>query len=211
VKNGAVDLPNEVPVMPLPGAVLFPHALLPLYIFEERYRDMLEHALQRDRMFSVTLIKPSCPEWHAPEDFFHLATVGLIRACVGRGDGTSNLVLQGLHRIRFSSFQQETPFPIAKIDIIESRNDTATVETEALGEKVLELYRKLKRAERRLPPKVDRYLAQLGDLEMLADLVASTFVEDPLRRQRMLEESSLNQRLRLLISYLQDEIGSAAV
>ena len=45
---------------------------------------------------------------------------------------------------------------------------------------------------------------------MLADLVASTFVEDPLRRQRMLEESSLNQRLRLLITYLQDEIGSTA-
>jgi Lon protease-like protein len=211
VKNGSVDLPDEVPVMPLPGAVLFPQALLPLYIFEDRYRDMLEHALQRDRMFSVTLIKPSCPEWHAPEDFFHFATVGLIRACVGRGDGTSNLVLQGLHRVRFSSFQQETPFPIARIDIIESRNDTATVETEALGEKVLELYRKLKRAERQLPPKVDRYLAQLGDLEMLADLVASTFVDDPLRRQRMLEESSLNQRLRLLITYLQDEIGRAAV
>jgi Lon protease-like protein len=211
VKNGSVDLPDEVPVMPLPGAVLFPQALLPLYIFEDRYRDMLEHALQRDRMFSVTLIKPSCPEWHAPEDFFHFATVGLIRACVGRGDGTSNLVLQGLHRVRFSSFQQETPFPIARIDIIESRNDTATVETEALGEKVLELYRKLKRAERQLPPKVDRHLAQLGDLEMLADLVASTFVDDPLRRQRMLEESSLNQRLRLLITYLQDEIGRAAV
>jgi Lon protease-like protein len=211
VKNGSVDLPDEVPVMPLPGAVLFPQALLPLYIFEDRYRDMLEHALQRDRMFSVTLIKPSCPEWHAPEDFFHFATVGLIRACVGRGDGTSNLVLQGLHRVRFSSFQQETPFPIARIDIIESRNDTATVETEALGEKVLELYRKLKRAERRLPPKVDRYLAELGDLEMLGDLVASTFVDEPLRRQRMLEESSLNQRLRLLITYLQDEIGSTAV
>jgi ATP-dependent Lon protease len=211
VKNGSVDLPNEVPVMPLPGAVLFPHALLPLYIFEDRYRDMLEHALQRDRMFSVTLIKPSCPEWHAPEDFFQFATVGLIRACVDRGDGTSNLVLQGLHRVRFSSFQQETPFPIARIDIVESRNDTTTVETEALGEKVLELYRKLKRAERRLPPKVDRYLAELGDLEMLGDLVASTFVDEPLRRQRMLEESSLNQRLRLLITYLQDEIGSTAV
>ncbi|MEY2543892.1 MAG: ATP-dependent Lon protease [Verrucomicrobiota bacterium] len=211
MKNGSVDLPNEVPVMPLPGAVLFPHALLPLYIFEDRYRDMLEHALQRDRMFSVTLIKPSCPEWHAPEDFFQFATVGLIRACVDRGDGTSNLVLQGLHRVRFSSFQQETPFPIARIDIVESRNDTTTVETEALGEKVLELYRKLKRAERRLPPKVDRYLAELGDLEMLGDLVASTFVDEPLRRQRMLEESSLNQRLRLLITYLQDEIGSTAV
>jgi Lon protease-like protein len=209
MNDETITLPDEIPVMPLPGAVLFPHALLPLYIFEPRYRDMLEHALQRDRMFSVTLIKPSCPEWHAPEDFFHFATVGLIRACVGRGDGTSNLVLQGLNRVRFKSFEQETPFPVAKIDIVESTDDS-TVETEALGEKVLELYGKLKRAERQLPPKVDRYLAQLGDLEMLADLVASTFVEDPLRRQRMLEESSLNQRLRLLITYLQDEIGSTA-
>ena len=209
MKNGDVSLPDEVPVMPLPGAVLFPHALLPLYIFEPRYREMLEHALRRDRMFSVALIKPSCPEWQAREDFFHFATVGLIRACVGRGDGTSNLVLQGLHRVRFTSFEQETPFPVAKIDLVESSDDT-TVETEALGEKVLELYRKLKRAERQLPPKVDRYLEQLGDLEMLADLVASTFVDDPLRRQKMLEEQSVNQRLRLLITFLQDEIGSAA-
>ena len=209
MNNGAVDLPGQVPVMPLPGAVLFPNALLPLYIFEPRYREMLEHALKHERMFSVTLIKPSCAEWHEPEDFFHLATVGLIRACVGRSDGTSNLVLQGLHRVRFTSFEQETPFPVAKIDIVDSSDDT-TVETEALGEKVLELYRKLKRAERRLPPKVDRYLAQLGDIEMLADLVASTFVEDPLRRQKMLEEQSVNQRLRLLITFLQDEIGSAA-
>src|SRR5215510_15085778 len=205
----SVTLPKELPVMPLPSAVLFPHALLPLYIFEPRYRRMLEHALQKHRMFCVTLIKPSCPDWHASEDFFHLATVGLIRACVGRGDGTSNLVLQGLHRVRFTRFEQETPFPVAKIDVVESSDD-ATVETEALGEKVLELYRKLKRDGRRLPPKVDRYLAQLGDLEMLADLVASTFVDDPLRRQQMLEEQSINQRLRLLITFLQDEIGSAA-
>jgi Lon protease-like protein len=209
MKNGEIVLPDEIPVMPLPGAVLFPNALLPLYIFEPRYCEMLEHALKRDRMFSVALIKPSCPEWEEPEDFFHLATVGLIRACVGRGDGTSNLVLQGLHRVRFTSFDQEAPFPVAKIDIVESSDDT-TVETEALGEKVLELYRKLKRAGRQLPPKVDRYLAQLDDLEMLADLVASTFVDDPLRRQKMLEEQSVNQRLRLLITFLQDEISSAA-
>src|SRR5256885_16800291 len=209
MKDEEITLPDEVPVMPLPGAVLFPHALLPLYIFESRYREMLEHALKHDRMFSVALIKPSCPEWRAPEDFFHLATVGLIRACVGCGDGTSNLVLQGLHRIRFTSFEQETPFPVAKIDIVESSDDP-TIETEALAEKVLELYQKLKRVGRQLPPKVDRYLNQLGDLEMLADLVASTFVEDPLRRQRLLEESSVNQRLRLLITFLRDEIGSTA-
>jgi Lon protease-like protein len=207
--SSSVTLPSELPVMPLPGAVLFPHALLPLYIFEPRYRKMLEHALQQHRMFCVTLIKPSCPDWHAPEDFFHFATAGLIRACVERGDGTSNLILQGLQRVRFTGFEQQKPFPIARIDAIESR-DPITVETEALGTKVLELYGSLKHDRRQLPAKLDRYLSELRDLEMLADLVGSTFVNDPLRRQRLLEERSVNQRLRFLISYLRDEIGNAA-
>ena len=84
------------------------------------------------------------------------------------------------------------------------------VETEALGTKVIELYGSLKHDRRQLPAKLDRYLSELRDLEMLADLMASTFVNDPLRRQRLLEERSLNQRLRFLIRYLRDEIGNAA-
>src|SRR5436305_14996253 len=92
-------LPDHVPVMPLTGELLFPHALLPLYIFEPRYRQMLDHSLARDRMFCVTLIKPDRLQWKSVDDFFHVATIGLIRACVGRGDGTSNLILQGLQRV----------------------------------------------------------------------------------------------------------------
>ena len=195
--------------MPLPGAVLFPHALLPLYIFEPRYRDMLDHALRHHRMFCVTLIKPSCPQWLAPEDFFHVASVGLIRACVGRDDGTSNLILQGLDRVRFVGFEQEVPFPIATIDRLETES-VSSVETDALGTKVLELYSKLKGDGRRFPPKVDQYLSDLGDPEMLADLIASTFVSDPLRRQHVLEELSVNDRLRLVIRYLREENGNAA-
>jgi ATP-dependent Lon protease len=205
-----VILPEKVPVMPLPGALLFPRALLPLYIFELRYRQMLKHALARHRMFCIALIKPGCSDWQSTTDFFHTAGVGLIRACVERGDGTSNLILQGLERVRFKNFEQEAPFPIATIDSLESES-VPSVETEALAAKVLEMYSGLKRnGERQLPPKVDRYLSDLSDPEMLADLVASTFVSDPLRRQRILEELSTNQRLRLLIQYLRDENGSAA-
>ena len=200
-------LPDHVPVMPLPGALLFPHALLPLYIFEPRYRDMLEHALHHHRIFSVALVKPDCAQWESPSDFFHVAGVGLIRACVERDDGTSNLILQGLERVRFTSFEQKAPFPIAAIEPLESKSVTS-VETEALAAKVLELYSKFKGNGRQLPEKVDRYLSDLGDPEMLADLVASTFITDPLRRQHVLEELSVNQRLRLVIQYLRDENGS---
>jgi Lon protease-like protein len=201
-------LPDDVPVMPLPGALLFPHSLLPLYIFEPRYQQMLEHALNNHRIFSVALVKPDRTEWESTADFFHVAGVGLIRACVGRGDGTSNLILQGLERVRFTSFAQDSPFPIATIEPLESDSETS-VETEALAAKVLELYSKVKGEGRQLPEKVDRYLSDLGDPEMLADLVASTFISDALRRQRVLEELSINQRLRLVIQYLRDEGGAA--
>jgi Lon protease-like protein len=207
--DGSVSLPTRVPVMPLPGALLFPHALLPLYIFEERYCEMLKHALQQHRMFSVALVKPERGEWESPSDFFHVAGVGLIRACVGRRDGTSNLILQGLERVRFTGFEQEAPFPIATIEALDSET-SSSVETEALAAKVLELYSKLRTKGRELPKKVDRYLSDLNDMEMLADLMASTFVNDPLRRQQVLEELALNQRLRLLIQYLREETGSAA-
>jgi Lon protease-like protein len=206
----SVILPKRLPVMPLPGALLFPHALLPLHIFEPRYRQMLKHALVHHRMFCVALLKPHCAEWKSTADFFHTAGVGLIRACVERSDGTSNLILQGLERVRLSDFQQEMPFPIATVDSLES-DSTSSVETEALATKVLELYSNLKGdGPRQLPPKVDRYLSDLSDPEMLADLVASTFVSDPLRRQRVLEELCINQRLRLVIQYLREETGSAA-
>src|SRR3954466_14827395 len=85
----SIALPDEVPVMPLPGALLFPHALLPLHIFEPRYREMLEHSLGEHRMFSVAPIRPQRNQWKSTEDFFHVAGVGLIRACVGGKDGTS--------------------------------------------------------------------------------------------------------------------------
>ena len=202
-------LPDAVPVMPLSGALLFPHALLPLYIFEPRYQEMLAHALSEQRMFCVALIKPQRTQWRSTDDFFHIVGVGLIRACVGRGDGTSNLILQGLRRVRFTGFIQSAPFPIARIEPLESEI-TASVETDALGAKVFELYSQLKKSGRQLPAKIDQYLSHLEDTEMLADLMAATFINDPLRRQQVLEELAVNQRLRLVIQYLREETGSAA-
>lgn len=205
----SITLPLQVPVMPLPGVLLFPHALLPLYIFEPRYQLMLEHALRGQRMFCIALVKPHRQQWKSTDDFFNVAGVGLIRACVGRGDGTSNLILQGLRRVRFHSFEQSDPFPIARIEPLKS-TAAPSVETDALGAKVIEIYSKLKDNGRQLPEKVDRYLSHLGDAEVLADLMAATFINDPLRRQQILEALVVNQRLRLLIQYLREETGSAA-
>jgi Lon protease-like protein len=205
----AVELPAAVPVMPLPGVLLFPNALLPLHIFEPRFRQMLARALDDDRMLCVALIKPERQQWRTSADFCPISTVGLIRACVGRSDGTSDLILQGIRRVKFSDFEQESPFPIARIKPLKTRT-RPTVETDALAAKVVEFYTRLKSNERALPKKIDRYLGEMSDPEMLADLIASTFVSGAIRRQQLLEELDLNQRLRLLIQYLREENGSGA-
>src|SRR5438094_8863832 len=90
-----MELPDAVPVMTLPSATLFPQALLPLYVFEPRYRQMLADMLRTDRMFSVAMQQPGkqrespCP----------VAGLGLIRVSVGHQDGTSHCILQGLKRV----------------------------------------------------------------------------------------------------------------
>ena len=103
--------------MALANAVLFPHSLMPLHIFEPRYRDMLAYTLDGDRMFSVALMKKGIEEAAEIDDLCPVAGVGLIRACVGNENGTSNLVLQGLARVRLVAWRQETPFKIAKVEI----------------------------------------------------------------------------------------------
>ena len=121
-----LPLPPEAPVMALPNAILFPHTLLPLHIFEPRYREMLVYALEQHRMFCVALIRPGVAEPAGPGDLFPVAGIGLIRVCVGSEDGTSNLVLQGLARVRLMDFLQETPFRIARIGKVRSEMQNKT-------------------------------------------------------------------------------------
>src|SRR3989442_10752297 len=86
-----MDLPNEVPVMTLPSATLFPQALLPLYIFEPRYRKMLADTLKTERMFSVAMQKPG----RSRETPCIVAGLGLIRVSGDHHDGESHFIFQG--------------------------------------------------------------------------------------------------------------------
>lgn len=201
-----VELPPRLPVMVLPGATLFPYALLPLYIFESRYRAMLAQCLAGPRMFCIALMKPGVAESRTEDDFFHTAGVGLVRACVGKDDGTSNLILQGLARVRFTGFVQEKPFRIAEIEELKTEGGSS-VEAEALGVKVLELCQQFKERGMQTPGSLDTFLAHLTNLDRLADLVAHAFVGDPFARQHLLQEPDIAARLRLLIKLLDEELA----
>ena len=77
-----LHVPDTVPVMTLPDTVFFPQALLPLHIFEPRYRHMLRDVLARDRVFAVARLDPTlAAKPGAVEPANPIACVGIIRAC----------------------------------------------------------------------------------------------------------------------------------
>jgi Lon protease-like protein len=197
-----LELPGEAPVMVLPNTVLIPNALLPLRIFEQQYRDMLSWCVEHDRLFCIAMRDPE-RDGAKVRDFLPVGGIGLIRACVGQEDGTSNLALQGLARVKFGSLVQRAPFRVAKITVCESELPNL-VEAEALGVKVLEICGRLFEEDgRELPEALMDRLRQVTDPELLADLVTQTFLREPQQQQSLMEELSVSERLRLLIRYLQ--------
>src|ERR1700744_5440104 len=192
--------------MALANAVLFPYSLMPLHIFEQRYRDMLVHTLDGDRMFTVALMRKGIEEAAGIEDLCPIAGVGLIRACVGNENGTSNLVLQGLARVRLLDWTQEEPFRIAEIELIESQMGNA-IEADALGEKVKELCARIQQLGLPLPANLLEQMHQIDNPEVLADVVGAAFVNELAPRQQLLESQDVSERLRLLIQILRTQAG----
>ncbi len=207
IGNQTSNLPSHVPVMVLPGAVLFPNALMPLLIFEPRYRAMLRHCLERDRMFCVAMMKPGVSEARSAEDFHHVAGIGLVRACVEHDDGTSHLMLQGLARVEFRGFSQDAPFRMAEVRELASPSNMPQ-EALPLIAMVLKLCATLDCDGVSEREKFDEQLAQLRDPGVLCDLVAHTFLHDSEHRQTVLETLNPTERLRETLRFLKAEEGA---
>ena len=135
------DFPDTTGVMILPWTCLFPGAMLPLHIFEERYRLMCQLALAGNRMFAIA---------HATDDetIADIGSLGVIRAAVTNEDGTSNLILQGIGRVAFGSVTMD-PYPQATLSILSEseEEDEPKGVVKQLRDTVKRLQKKVKEIE----------------------------------------------------------------
>ncbi len=191
--------------MVLPGAVLFPNAMMPLFIFEPRYRAMLTTTLETNRMFCVAMQRAGINDWTSTADFHDIAGIGLVRASVARDDGTSHLVLQGVARARFVDFIQDAPYVVAQVSELASIS-TPSADTPILSRRVLGICAVHRTLGVRIPDKVARQLIDSSDQpSILSDLVAHALIKDSARRQQLLEIQNVDDRLRALIEHLNAE------
>ncbi len=216
-----MELPVEVPVMTLPTATLFPQALLPLYIFEPRYRRMLADALRSSRMFCVAMQKPGSTRGTP----CRVAGLGLIRVSVGHQDGTSHLILQGLTRVHLEQTVRYKPYRVQRVRALTPASPHGA-DVETLAARVQELVgQRLDLAPFPLPipmkeanpepstmnafskDEVLKYLSKLPGADQLADLVTCALLSDASERQTILETVELEPRLRHLVTFLMAEVS----
>jgi len=107
---------KPLPMFPL-GTVLFPHAVLPLHIFEERYRALVETCLRGDGRFGVVLIERGY-EVGGGDSRFDVGTVARIVEAARTPDGRYLLATIGTDRLRIKKWLDDDPFPRAEIDVL---------------------------------------------------------------------------------------------
>jgi uncharacterized protein len=194
---------KPLPMFPL-GTVLFPHAVLPLHIFEERYRALVETCLRGDGRFGVVLIERGY-EVGGGDTRFGVGTVARIVEAARTPDGRYLLATVGTERFRVKKWLDDQPYPRAEIDVIGEpkrlADDVAARRTDVqrlLG-RVLAMSAEL--GERAAP--VDS--AQLDDDPLRASFEAAAVAPiGPLDAQRLLELDDPAQRFDQLEALLVD-------
>ena len=195
----------SAPVVPLPmfplGTVLFPYALLPLHVFEPRYRVLTEDALKGNSEFGVVLIERGF-EVGGGDTRFGTGTVARIVEAGRYPDGRYALVTIGTRRVRVHSWLPDDPYPMALVeDLVD----------EPLGADDADLVRATERAVRRALA----MQAELGeaavpatvplddDLERAAYQLAAYAPVGPVDQQSLLEEASTRVRLERLLEMVE--------
>lgn len=112
-----IDFDELIPVFPLPNAVLLPRAILPLHIFEPRYKEMTRDALAAGRLIATALLKPGYePKYHTLDAELHpIVCVGHVLREERLPEGKYNFLLQGVARALILEEDKERPYRRARL------------------------------------------------------------------------------------------------
>lgn len=184
-----------LPLFPLPNVVLFPDALLPLHIFEPRYRSLVGSALARDRR--IAMIQPQTEEEGAP--LYAIGCVGLIGEVEALHDGRYNIVLEGEARFRvLRELDVATPFRQVEAELLTEPEDESLSPAERAS---------FERESRRFAD-LQGYAIDWDSVERLDDVALINGVSqiapfDAASKQALLEARDLRTRCELLVQLMQ--------
>lgn len=204
-----ITLPDEVPVMTLPDVAFFPQALMPLHIFEPRYRQMLRDVLASNRLFAVAGLDPRrLTEPGTFEPPHRIAAVGIIRACQKNDNGTSNLLLQGICRVEITHIVTDEPYRRIRVRALVSQPGASAHDNELLRAELARLLTLKLRLAATSSREMTAFLKSVDDPEAFVDIAAFSLCENARLKQKLLETLDIHRRLELFRAQVRDDIAA---
>ena len=186
----------EIPIFPLPNLVFFPQAIVPLHIFEPRYRTMIRDVLREKKQFGIFLLKPGWEKdyWGSPE-IFEVGCLGKIEAYESLPTGHFNVLLRGMYRIRVLECVSDYPYRRMRVQPLMDEDFHCTAaEKTRLFNHMYDIAGHYLDEILQIEPDAVMGPREEKNLEALVNRVAMALDVDVYEKQRMLELSSVEKR-----------------
>ncbi|HZU65790.1 MAG TPA: endopeptidase La [Ktedonobacteraceae bacterium] len=200
-----LTIPDVLPVLPLKDTVIYPFAVQPLGVGQERSIRLIDDVMRGNRLVVLVAQKSADIEQAGPNDIFKIGTVSRIARMIRMPDGTIQIIVQGLERVDIGEFTQEKPYLAAHVTLKPDLQETDD-ETEAIKRNVVGYFQRLVALVQNVPEGVAAATLNLEEPRQVVYVIA-TFVQMDLElRQKLLELDSVRAKLENLSSFLRHEL-----
>jgi ATP-dependent Lon protease len=201
-------IPDELPILPVRDAVIFPNAVIPLTVGRESSVKLINDVQQSDGMLVVLTQRDKRVDSPAPADLYDIGTVSMVHRVMKTPEGNLFVIIMGVSRARMQEFQQFEPYLRAKIAVLgDEKEDETGVDFQALRRTVLSQFERIIKLSPQLPDDLQTIVINIEDAGRLADYIATNLPNlSIVSKQFVLEQVSVKKRLEFLNTELAKEL-----
>jgi ATP-dependent Lon protease len=189
------NLPEILPILPVLDMTLFPRMVLPLLVWQEESKQLVDDAMGKDRIVGLIVSKKKEANGaHEAEDLYSIGTAAMILKMAQSDEKGIQILVQGLSRFKIIEYTEKKPYPRAKIKPL---TDTGTrdLEVEALMNNLVGLFKKVLELSPYLPKELGALVKSIEEPGILGDLIASSLNLSKAEKQSILETIDVKKRL----------------
>ena len=200
-----VNIPNILPVLPLKDTVVFPYAVQPLGVGQDRSIRLIDAVMRGNRLVVLVAQKSAEVELAGPNEIFKVGTVARIARMIRMPDGTLQIIVQGLERVDIGKFTRGKSYLTAHISLkpeIQESDD----ETEAIKRNVVGYFQRLMTLAQNVREDLAAATLTLEEARQVAYVITSIVQMEMEMKQKILELDSVRAKLETLSRYLAHEL-----